>query len=81
MKKNAFLGIAAAVLAVAAISVASADTTLPVRQDRDHVMTDPCARAMNSPKRALIMFAAPPSERGLQCPIEENFGAPANETW
>ena len=67
----------AAVCASATVSIASTNTAVPTK---DHVMTDPCARVMNWPHRALIAFAAtPPSERGLQCPIEEDFGPPANE--
>ena len=65
------LGIAAAAaLATATMTIASADTTVPVR--REHVMTDPCARVMNIPKRALVAYhqVTPPSEKGLQCPIE-----------
>jgi len=41
-----------------------------------HVMTDPCAKVMNSPARAIVYYATPLSERGLQCPIQEDFGAP-----
>ena len=41
-----------------------------------HVMTDPCAKVMNWPARATVYVATPLSERGLQCPIQEDFGAP-----
>jgi hypothetical protein len=68
----------AAVCATATVGLASTNATIPVK--RDHVMTDPCARVMNWPHRALVAFnATPPSERGLQCPIEERFGSPAVE--
>lgn len=40
------------------------------------VMTDPCAKVMNWPPRAIAYNATPLSERGLQCPIQEDFGAP-----
>ena len=40
------------------------------------VMTDPCAKVMNSPARAIVFYATPLSERGLQCPIQEDSGAP-----
>jgi len=66
------LGIAAAGALAATIDVAAANITpLP---KRDHVMTNPCAQVMNWPKRAIAFIATPPSERGLQCPIEENLG-------
>ena len=68
----------AAVCATATVGLASTNATVPPK--RDHVMTDPCARVMNWPHRALVSLSAtPPSERGLQCPIEENFSAPADE--
>jgi hypothetical protein len=31
---------------------------------------------MNSPARAISYNPTPPSERGLQCPIQQDFGAP-----
>jgi hypothetical protein len=89
MKKNpnhnvraTLLGIAAAALAAATITVASARVAPPEGTPpggRDHVMTNPCAQVMNWPKRAIAFRATPPSERGLQCPIEEDFGPPAND--
>jgi hypothetical protein len=73
-----FLGIAAAGALAATIDVAAATFTPPPK--RDHVMTNPCARVMNWPHRALVAFSAtPPSERGLQCPIEEILSVPADE--
>jgi hypothetical protein len=44
--------------------------------DLTEVMTDPCAKVMNSPARAISYNPTPPSERGLQCPIQQDFGAP-----
>ena len=68
----------AAVAATTTVGLASTNATVPVK--RDHVMTDPCARVMNWPHRALVAFTAtPPSERGLQCPIEENFSVPVED--
>jgi hypothetical protein len=75
-------GIAAAVLVAATITVASARVAPPEGTPpggRDHVMTNPCAQVMNWPKRSIAFRATPPSERGLQCPIEEDFGPPAND--
>lgn len=63
----ALLGIAIA-MGAAPSAFASPDFT--------RVMTDPCAKVMNSPVRAIAFNATPPSERGLQCPIQEDFGAP-----
>jgi hypothetical protein len=42
-------------------------------------MTDPCAKVMNSPLRAIAFNATPPSERGLQCPIQDDFTSPLND--
>jgi len=67
--RAALISIAVFAGAVAA-SVALADAPAPAKHD--HVMTDPCGRVMNWPHRALIVLnVPPPSERGLQCPIEE----------
>jgi hypothetical protein len=41
-----------------------------------HVMTDPCAKVMNAPARTIVFYATPLSERGLQCPIQEDSGVP-----
>jgi hypothetical protein len=71
------LGIAAAGALAATIDVAGANITPPPK--RDHVMTNPCARVMNWPLRAVAFNATPPSERGLQCPIEEHFGPASAE--
>jgi hypothetical protein len=69
------IAIVASVAATATAALANAPE--PVKPD--HVMTDPCARVMNWPHRALVALnTLPPSERGLQCPIEERSGgAPA----
>ena len=61
------LGLAVA-LATAPGAFASFDIT--------KVMTDPCAKVMNWPERPIVYNATPLSERGLQCPIQEDFGAP-----
>jgi hypothetical protein len=71
------LGIAAAGALAATIDVAAANITTPPK--RDHVMTNPCARVMNWPMRAIALNATPPSERGLQCPIEDNFDSSSDE--
>jgi hypothetical protein len=59
-------GIAVA-LAAAPGAFASADVT--------KVMTNPCAKVMNWPVRSIALKSTPPSERGLQCPIQD-FAAP-----
>ena len=74
IKKNAhaiLLGIAVALGAVTSSAFASPDIT--------RVMTDPCAKVMNSPLRAIAFNATPPSERGLQCPIQDDFTSPLND--
>ena len=43
------------------------------------VMTDPCANVMNWPARAITYDGTPPSERGLQCPIQDDFTSPWND--
>jgi hypothetical protein len=73
VKQNAravLFGIAIAVGAAAPGALASADI--------GHVMTDPCAKVMNWPMRSIAFNGTPLSERGLQCPIQEDFGAPLN---
>jgi len=47
--------------------------------DITRVMTDPCAKAMNWPLRSITYNATPPSERGLQCPIQDDFTSPWND--
>jgi hypothetical protein len=69
MKHNVIavlLGIAVAV-AAAPGAFASPDIT--------KVMTNPCAKVMNWPVRSIALKSTPPSERGLQCPIQD-FSAP-----
>ena len=44
-----------------------------------HVMTDPCAKVMNWPLRSISLKTTPPSERGLQCPIQDDFTSPWND--
>ena len=58
----------AVAIAVAPAAFASSDIT--------KVMTDPCAKVMDSPARAIAYYPTPPSERGLQCPIQQHLGAP-----
>ena len=74
IKKNAravLLGIALAVGAAASTALASPDLT--------RVMTDPCARVMSWPLRSITYTGTPPSERGLQCPIQDDFTSPFND--
>ena len=66
----AFFGIAVAVGA-ASTAFASSDLT--------HGLTDPCANLMNWPARAMSYNATPLSERGLQCPIQDDFTSPWND--
>jgi hypothetical protein len=80
IKNNApavLFGIAVALAAAASSALATADIKPPV--SRGQVMTDPCAQAMNRPMRAVAFNATPPSERGLQCPIQQDLGAPVIE--
>jgi hypothetical protein len=68
----------AAVAATATVSLASTNAAFPPK--RDQVMTDPCAQVMNWPHRALVALrATPSSERGLQCPIEEDLSPASDE--
>jgi hypothetical protein len=64
-----------AVLFGIAVAVAAAPGAF-ASSDITKVMTDPCAKVMNSPARAISYNPTPPSERGLQCPIQQDFGAP-----
>ena len=65
------LGIAVTLGAAASSALASPDVT--------RVMTDPCAKVMNWPLRSITYNATPPSERGLQCPIQDDFTSPWND--
>jgi hypothetical protein len=47
--------------------------------DLTRVMTDPCAKVMNWPLRSTTYNATPSSERGLQCPIQDDFTSPWND--
>jgi hypothetical protein len=69
--RGALLGIAVALGAAASSALASPDVT--------RVMTDPCAKVMNWPMRSITFNATPPSERGLQCPIQDDFTSPFND--
>ena len=74
IKNNAcavLLGIAVAFGAATSSALASPDIT--------RVMTDPCAKVMNWPLRSITFNATPPSERGLQCPIQHDFTSPLND--
>jgi hypothetical protein len=65
------LGITVALGAAGSSALASPDIT--------RVMTDPCAKVMNWPVRSITFNATPPSERGLQCPIQDDFTSPWND--
>ena len=67
-----------AVLFGIAVAVAAAPGAF-ASSDITKVMTDPCAKVMNAPVRAIAYSATPPSERGLQCPIEDDFTSPFND--
>ena len=70
IKHNALAALFGVVAAVGAASSALASPHFT------RVMTDPCAQVMNSPAREIAFYATPLSERGLQCPIQEDSGAP-----
>jgi hypothetical protein len=65
------LGITVALGAAASSALASPDIT--------RVMTNPCAKVMTWPMRSITFNATPPSERGLQCPIQDDFTSPFND--
>jgi hypothetical protein len=65
----------AVLLGIAVVSAAAASSAL-ASPDITRVMTDPCAKVMNSPVRSITFDATPRSERGLQCPIQQDLGAP-----
>ena len=67
----ALLGVVVALGAAGSSALASSDIT--------RVMTDPCAKVMNWPLRSITYNATPPSERGLQCPIQDDFTSPWND--
>jgi hypothetical protein len=67
-----------AVLFGIAFAIAAAPNAF-ASPDITRVMTDPCAKVMNSPLRAITYNATPPSERGLQCPIQDDFTSPWND--
>ena len=73
IKKNAWAMLLGIAVTVGAMSnaLASADIT--------RVMTDPCAKVMNWPLRSTTYNATPPAERGLQCPIQDDFTSPFND--
>ena len=63
--------------AAAPTALATSDLTPPI--SRSQVMTDPCAKVMNWPLRSIGLKVPPPSERGLQCPIQDDFTSPFND--
>jgi hypothetical protein len=67
-----------AVLFGIAFTVAAAPNAF-ASPDLTRVMTDPCAKVMNWPMRSTTYNATPPSERGLQCPIQDDFTSPWND--
>jgi hypothetical protein len=64
-----------AVLFGIALALAAAPGAV-ASSDINKVMTDPCAKVMNAPVRAVAYQPTPPSERGLQCPIQQDFASP-----
>jgi hypothetical protein len=76
---NARAAVFGIVIAATAVSAAFATTDLVRPPSRGQVMTDPCAKVMNWPLRSISFNATPPSERGLQCPIQDDFTSPFND--
>jgi hypothetical protein len=74
IKKNA-----AAVLLGMAVVLGGAASSALASSNITRVLTDPCAKVMNWPVRPISFTATPPSERGLQCPIQQDFAAPLND--
>ena len=70
---------ARAVLLGSAVALGPAASSALASSDITRVMTDPCAKVMNSPLRAIAYNVTPPSERGLQCPIQDDFTSPWND--
>jgi hypothetical protein len=72
---NAVRGLLAGAIAIVAvataITISPAGATAAAQQER--ILPDPCLRETFPPERALTVSftVAPPSERGLQCPIYE----------
>jgi hypothetical protein len=71
---NAVRGLLAgaiAIMAVAAVTAIAPAGATAAKQEQ--ILPDPCMRETFPPKRALTVSitVAPPSERGLQCPIYE----------
>ena len=65
--------------ALLGIVVALGTSSALASSDLTHVMTDPCANVMNWPLRSIAVKSTPPSERGLQCPIQDDFTSPFND--
>lgn len=76
---NAVRGLLAGAIAIVAvataiaISPAGATAAAQEAAKQEQILPDPCLRETFPPERALTvsMMVAPPSERGLQCPIYE----------
>jgi hypothetical protein len=72
---NAVRGLLAGAIAIMAVAapttISPAGATAAAKQEQ--ILPDPCLRETFPPKRALTVSitVAPPSERGLQCPIYE----------
>jgi hypothetical protein len=69
---------ARAILLGVVVAVGAASSAL-ASPDLTRVMTDPCAKVMNWPVRSMTYDATPPAERGLQCPIQDDFTSPWND--
>jgi hypothetical protein len=76
IKHNARAVLFGIVITAAAAPAALATSEFVPLVSRTHVMTDPCANVMNWPVRSIVLNSTPPSERGLQCPIQEQVSAP-----
>jgi hypothetical protein len=72
---NAVRGLLAGAIAIVAVATAITISPADARSaaQQEQILPDPCLRETFPPERALTvsMTVAPPSERGLQCPIYE----------
>ena len=71
--------IALAVLLGIAVALGAAGSSALASPDITRVLTDPCSKVMNWPLRPITYTGTPPSERGLQCPIQDDFTSPFND--
>jgi hypothetical protein len=76
IKHNARAMLFGIIIAAAVAPAALATTDQVPSMSRGQVMTDPCAKVMNWPLRSIALKVPPPSERGLQCPIQQDPGVP-----